>query len=292
MKEASTLLVMQTSNLALTHLANEVVGSLLMNSQLFYQLPTWAIGLLFAFVLLSALEFGYYVGRGLQDSWKNANPTNGQIILTSMLALLGLIIAFTYGASVERFDARKQAVVLEANAMRDAFLQADLVAEPGRTELKQVLLDYARTRMLKQGEHRSQERFQELAQKSLQALPKLWRVTKQIVGPNSSAHFQLVNAVKQVLSTHMIRLAAIEDELPISVILMLLLVAAASLSVAGFNAGISGRLNRWRMTIFALVLVGVMLVILDFDQPLDGFIRVNFNSINSVINGMEANLAQ
>ena len=60
---------------------------------------------------------------------------------------------------------------------------------------------------------------------------------------------------------------------------MLLFVAAASLSVAGFNAGISGRLNRWRMTIFALVLVGVMLVILDFDQPLDGFIRVKFNSI-------------
>ena len=140
-----------------------------MNTQLFYQLPTWVIGLLFIFVLLSALEFGYYVGRGLQDSWKNANPTNGQIILTSMFALLGLIIAFTYGAGVERFNARKQSVILETNAMRDAYLQADLVAEPGRTELKQALLDYARTRTLKQGGYRSQERFQELAQKSLQA---------------------------------------------------------------------------------------------------------------------------
>jgi hypothetical protein len=73
---------------------------------------------------------------------------------------------------------------------------------------------------------------------------------------------------------------------------MLLFVSAASLSVAGFNAGISGQLNRLRMTTFALVLMGVMLVILDFDQPLDGFIRVNLDSLTNIINEMEANLAQ
>jgi hypothetical protein len=73
---------------------------------------------------------------------------------------------------------------------------------------------------------------------------------------------------------------------------MLLLVASASLSVAGFNAGISGRLNRLRMTTFAFVLMGVMLVILDFDQPIDGFIRVNHESLTNIVNEMEANLAQ
>ncbi|MCK5435916.1 MAG: hypothetical protein KAI88_04735 [Nitrosomonadaceae bacterium] len=46
------------------------------------------------------------------------------------------------------------------------------------------------------------------------------------------------------------------------------------------------------MTTFAFVLVGVMLVILDFDQPVDGFIRVSHDSIASLINEMEASLAQ
>ena len=73
---------------------------------------------------------------------------------------------------------------------------------------------------------------------------------------------------------------------------MLLFVSAASLSVAGFNAGISGQLNRLRMTTFALVLTGVMLVILDFDQPLDGFIHISLDSLTNLVNEMEANLAQ
>jgi hypothetical protein len=73
---------------------------------------------------------------------------------------------------------------------------------------------------------------------------------------------------------------------------MLLFTAAATLSVAGFNAGISGRMSRWRMTTLALVLMGVMLVIHDFDHPAGGFIRISQDSLTHVINGMEADLAQ
>jgi hypothetical protein len=212
-----------------------------------------------------------------------------------MFALLGLILAFTYGAGVERFKAGKQAVVLDATAMRTAFSRTNLVAEPERTELKQALLDYARTRTVKPGQRSSHEQIQELIQKSLQAQSKLRFITEKIVEQSqfgSTVTPLLVAAVDQVISVHTIRVAAINDQLPILVILMLLFVASASLSVAGFNAGISGRLNRLRMTTFALVLTGVMLVIHDFDHPIEGFIRVSHESILSVINEIEADLAQ
>jgi len=266
-----------------------------MSAEFLYQLPTWLTSLVYISVLLAALEFGYYVGRGLQGSWKNANPTNGQIILTSMFAVFGLMLAFTYGAGVDRFDTSKKAVVLEATTIGTAFLRADLVAEPERTELKQALLDYARTRSMKQGRRHSRERFREHIQKSLQVQSKLWPITDKIVKqsqPDSVVTFLLVDAMNQVIDAHAIRLAAINDKLPVGVILMLLFIAAASLSVAGFNGGIAGRLNRWRMTTFALVLVGVLLVINDFDHPVDGFIRVNHESLTNIVNEMEANLAQ
>jgi hypothetical protein len=80
--------------------------------------------------------------------------------------------------------------------------------------------------------------------------------------------------------------------LPLSAVIMLIFVAAASLAVAGFNGGIIGRPNRWRMTTFAFVLVGIMLVIHDFDHPVNGFIRVSHDGIINVINDMEADLAQ
>ena len=266
-----------------------------MSAEFLYQLPTWLASLVYISVLLAALEFGYFVGQRLHASWKNANPTNGQIILTSMFAVFGLMLAFTYGAGVDRFETSKKAVVLEANAISTAFLRADLVAEPGRTELKQALLDYARTRSMKQGRRHSREQFREHIQKSLQAQSKLWPITDKIVKlsqPDSIVTFLLVDAMNQVIDVHATRLAAINDKLPIGVILMLIFIAAASLSVAGFNAGISGRLNRWRMTTFALVLVGVLLVINDFDHPVDGFIRVSHSSMTTAIKEMEANLAQ
>lgn len=266
-----------------------------MSAEFLYHLPTWLTCLIYIIALLAALEFGYFVGQRRQDSWKNANPTNGQIILTSMFAVFGLMLAFTYGAGVDRFDTSKKAVVLEANAISTAFLRAELAAEPGRTELKQALLDYARTRSMEQGRRHSRERFREHIQKSLQVQSKLWPITDKIVKfsqPDSIVTLLLVDAMNQVIDVHATRLAAINDKLPISVTLMLVFIAAASLSVAGFNAGIAGRLNRWRMTIFALVLVGVLLVINDFDHPVDGFIRVSHSSMITVIKEMEANLAQ
>ncbi len=264
-----------------------------MNAGLLHQLPIWLASLVIASVFLVALEFGYRVGLSRRELWKGADSSGGQHILTSMFALLGLILAFTYGAGVSRFDARKQAVVLEVNAIQNAFSLADVVAEPGRTELKQALLDYDRTRIPKPGQRFSHEQAKEIIRKSLQAQSKLRPITKQIIEQTSSGgSWRLIAAVNQVINVHTIRVAARFDELPLAVILMLIFVASASLSVAGFNAGITGRLNRLRMTTFAFVLTGVLLVILDFDQPVDGFIRVSHDSITILINEMEANLAQ
>ena len=77
-------------------------------------------------------------------------------------------------------------------------------------------------------------------------------------------------SVNEVLDMHTIRIAAFFDKLPRLVIVMLVFVAAATLLVAGFNSGVSGRISRWRISALALVLTGVMLVIVDFDRPVSG----------------------
>ncbi len=53
--EALMLVVIQTGNLTLTHLTNEIAGSLLMNAGLL-QLHIWLAGLLIIFILLATLE--------------------------------------------------------------------------------------------------------------------------------------------------------------------------------------------------------------------------------------------
>ena len=80
-----------------------------MYDELFHQLSIWLVGTIVLIILLAALELGYRIGFSRRELWKGTDSSSGQYILTSMFALLGLMLAFTYGAGVSRFDASKQA---------------------------------------------------------------------------------------------------------------------------------------------------------------------------------------
>ena len=117
-----------------------------MNFSIFHQMPLWLDFVIFITVLLTSLEAGFRVGVFQQDRWKDAEGGGGRISLNSMFAILGLMLAFTFGAGVNHHKAREEAVITEANALGTAHLRAGLLDEPGRTELRTVLLGYARTR--------------------------------------------------------------------------------------------------------------------------------------------------
>jgi hypothetical protein len=191
-------------------------------------------------------------------------------------------------------------VIHEANALGTAYLRANLVAEPGRSELKTALYEYALTRVPQAyGKHNNdsvlyspQEQIDAL-QATLDAILPIWPITQRIVLSSPSpgpVEMSLVSAINQVLDVHTERLAALFDKLPNSVIWMLVVIAAAALSVTGYNAGVTGHISRWRMTIFACVLAGVMVVIIDFDRPGDGLIRVSRVSVSIAIDDMAKDL--
>ena len=272
-----------------------ITGSLAsMDLFLLYRLPIWVNGVFFVVVLLAAVEVGYRAGFRQRAVWKDAEAGGGNVVLTSMFGLLSLILAFTFAAGVSRYEHRKQSVIADANALGTAFLRADMVAEPSRTELKKALFDYARARAIKTGKAFDQEQNRKFIQQSSRAQAKLWPAIRKILGQKQPSPIEtsLVAAVNDIIDIHTVRIAAFFDRLPRIVLVTLVFIAATSLAVAGFNAGISGRMSRWRMTAVALVLAWVMLVILDFDRPSSGFIRVSQESIHAVIAEMEADLAQ
>jgi hypothetical protein len=82
------------------------------------------------------------------------------------------------------------------------------------------------------------------------------------------------------------------DAARLAVLGLLLLVDAASLSVAAHNAGLSGFINRWRMSAFSLILSALMLVIVDFDRGRHVFIQISLQPLEVVIKDLEAQLGQ
>jgi len=257
-----------------------------------YEWPLWLDGVVFLLLLLIAVEVGFRMGlRRYHKMTMDAKKTvRGDVTLGSMLALLGLLLAFTYAFSLSRADMRKQAIVNEANAIGTAFLRANLGAEPGKSELRQGLLDYARTRLIYAELYG--ESLREAVDHSLEVQARLWPAAEHALQGDVPGPIQalIVQAVNDVLDTHTIRLAVINDRLPGAVLALLLLVSTASLAVAAHNAGLNGRINRWRMSAFSFILAALMLVIVDFDRGQHGFILVNLQPLEAVVKDLEAQM--
>lgn len=265
-----------------------------MSTAWLYELPLWLSGTFILIVLLLAIEFGFRFGLSIRRSNEKAgDATRGDVTLGALLALLGLLLAFTYAFSLGRADLRKQAVWHEANAIGTAFLRADLAAEPGRTMLRKRLLEYTQTRLVTYEMANTQEELKQVVQRSLKAQAELWPATKRalegdIPGPIQAS---IVTAINDVLDAHTMRLAAALDRIPGVVLVLILLVAAISLATAAYIAGLRGYMSRLRMGAFAFVLAALIVVIIDFDMPLHGLIQHSDESLDTLIPNMEASLA-
>src|SRR6476660_4774895 len=65
----------------------------------------------------------------------------------SLLGLLGLLLAFSFGMVLSRYEARRELVTTEANAIGTAYLRAQLLDEPHRSRLSQLLIAYTGNRI-------------------------------------------------------------------------------------------------------------------------------------------------
>src|SRR6185369_11501947 len=68
-------------------------------------------------------------------------------VLSAMLALLGLLVGFTFSIVVSRHEQRRLLVVDEANAIETEYLRTQMMPEPYRTRLADMLRQYADTRL-------------------------------------------------------------------------------------------------------------------------------------------------
>lgn len=254
------------------------------------ELPLWLFAVILVPLFLAALETGFWLGLRKYRVKANSEKTvRGDVTLGSMLALLGLLLAFTYAFSLSRADHRKEAIVNEANAINTAFLRADLAAEPGRSELRNRLLEYARTRLVTAEMVAGPGALQNTTERSLEAQAYLWPATKKVLkgdvpGPLKSS---LIQAVNGVLEAHNTRIAAVHDRLPGAILTLLTFVAVVSVAVTGYQAGLTGSMNHVRRGAFVLILAALVLIIIDFDRSFDGLIQVDQETMVSLIRDLE-----
>ena len=250
----------------------------------------WIAGLLVLALLLVAVQIGFLAGRRARKRDKSEGGAELGIIQGAVLGLLGLLLAFTYSFVASRYDARRQAVVQEANALGTSWLRAGLLPEPGRSELRQALRDYLRSRLVADEVFSDPKRLAAAIAGSERLQARLWpTAVKRLEGrPSTPADALLLQSLNELIDLHAVRLAAGRDRLPGPILFMVGLVAVISVGVTGFTAGLNDRRNVVLTTTLAVLIAAVTFVILDLDRPRGGLIRVSQRSLIELQQSLEA----
>jgi len=96
--------------------------------------------LLMALVFLAAMLAAWGTGWRKGRRAKLEPGEDPEIKFTdAALALLGLLLAFTFSMSLGRHDQRRAMAIAESNAIGDFYTSASLLKEPNRSQLQDVV---------------------------------------------------------------------------------------------------------------------------------------------------------
>ena len=258
-----------------------------------FYIKLWMIAPFIIILLVVALETGFRIGLNNHKNGDTKESESSKIVLSSLLLVLGLILAFSFGAGVSRYEARKAAVNEEANAIGTLFYFAKFADEPERSDLRNKIYQYAQTRTTTNIDSPTVEELKQIIANSEELKFQVADLASQII--NNSETFtayesSLLKATNDVLNANAKRAAVVNDTLPLSVIFLQLFIAAISLGFAGYMSGLSGKLNRLQIYALTFCLALVIFTAQDFDRSLEGFIRVSHNSIDDVVSDMSVRL--
>ena len=252
-------------------------------------LSVFGVLILLVVTLPLAAVLGWWSGmrhRAQRLSDTEATALVGETTLGAILAILGLLLAFSFGGALSYQQAIKAGQIDEAAALGTAFLRADMLEDPAARALQEALLAYAETRRPAQDAPlRAEEDVVAFLERTLQAQAALWPLTLEATAdPTPPALRSFVaGAVNEVIDMHLYRIGALEAPVADHANLMLLATSIAALFLLGNRAGIQGRALTWRTFVLAGFLIVVMSTILDLQRPSDGLIRTSTLYLDSAI---------
>ena len=231
-------------------------------------IPVWVLFIITTLVFSIAVELGFRVGKFIHERLeREQNPMVGTILGAS-LGLLAFFLAFTFNMAGSRYDARKQLVLDEANAIETTYLRAKLLPKPYGTEIQELLREYVDVRV--QVQTGKMEIIKKAIVKSEELHDQLWsKVVTLTENSNYSGITTLfIRSLNEVFDLHTKRVnAGLRNRIPISIFAMLYFVAFLAMSMMGYQAGLSGRRSPIAGLVLILTFAIVLALIIDLERP-------------------------
>ena len=250
-----------------------------MQSGLLDPLPLWLILPLTVAVALFAVELGYRLAHSRKQRAVPEKESNLGGMVGGTLGLLAFMLAFTFGLAGSRFEARREIVLSEANAISTTFLRGGMLPEPMSTDARNLLREYVDVRL--QGVQ--QHKVDEAIAKSEEMHERLWSTAIAATQKERSPTTNLfVTSLNDVMVLHATRLQRVRSRVPEVIWIVLYLLLTLTMVMIGYQQGLSG--SKRSLAVIALVLgfSTVLYLIADLDRPGRGMLHVSQQALVDV----------
>jgi hypothetical protein len=248
---------------------------------MFFDLDTGLLALVLFALILGAAALGAFLGRRFRHLSSSLSEPFG-VLQGALLGVVGLILAFGLSLALSRYEDRRAAVVTESNAIGTTYLRAQTLPEPVRSRSLNLLAAYLESAIGVADNVPGSPEENEAAAEEERVQRLLWALagTALEAEPVSSATRLYVESLNEMIDSHTVQIAALDNQVPGSVFLLEIVGAALALGLLATYLALVGR--GVAPVLLASVLVAFLLfVTADLDRPTRGLIQVPDTALES-----------
>ncbi|MCI1188645.1 hypothetical protein MON38_14555 [Hymenobacter sp. DH14] len=204
-----------------------------------------------------------------------AGTTEQSVAVASLLALQGLLLAFSFSMASDRFQARRDALVALAASFRTTVLRANLYPEPERSGFRRELRHYLEARIAFGEAPYDSVIIRATLVRADTAFGQVWhRVVRLSTDPRCDiATDKMVDSLNEMTVNAITRQASLRAHVPDAIVYMLFIIALTTAFFSGYVSANRGRFDWMAVITFYLMVTLVAYITLELDRPRRGIIR-------------------
>ncbi|MGV0954184.1 MAG: hypothetical protein ACOYBR_07715 [Fluviibacter sp.] len=227
---------------------------------------------IFFFTILIMVRIGWYLGKNINERRTECKAFTDETLVSVILGLLGLILAFTFSSAATKLDHREKLILNEANSISSAIDSFDFFKKSDREKLRCLTNVYLNERIILYHEfsdinefHARQEKVQKLLGSihvlTLSSIRNL-QATEQLLGIES------MKRVTEMLDAYDDQRQAILLHPPRIIWITLVSLALIGSFLAGYKMGLAKQKEHLVSFIYATLMSGAFFLIISLEFPL------------------------
>lgn len=249
-----------------------------MNYLLFGSNPLLLPGVMIV-VLGLAIMLPAIWGRELASTTKVPDSV-WNVIQGGVLTLVAFMLGISFSQSQARFDARRELVVTEANAIGTTWLRADQLPQNDARRFRALLTEYTALRLqLYQGS--MPEQIDQNLAKSDAYLTSLWGIASTFLRqqPQNLGRSLLMDELNHTIDVSAEQRQALTHHVPVAIDALTLFLVVLGAILIGFAFARIGGTSPLLGAAYLVATVMVITMMIDLDRPQKGFVRVNLDPL-------------